>query len=50
MVHATGRDRAYGLEPGFSLALFNFSWAPAGAIGAIAGDGSRTPRRVAIAY
>ena len=33
----TEAAEAHGLEPGFSFALFNFSWAPAGAIGSIAG-------------
>jgi predicted MFS family arabinose efflux permease len=33
----TEAAESHGLEPGFSFALFNFSWAPAGAIGAIAG-------------
>jgi MFS family permease len=33
----TEAAEAHGLEHGFSFALFNFSWAPAGAIGSIAG-------------
>ena len=33
----TEAAEAHGLEHGFSFALFNFAWAPAGAIGAIAG-------------
>jgi MFS family permease len=33
----TEAAESHGLEPGFAFALFNFSWAPAGAIGAIAG-------------
>ena len=33
----TAGSESHGLEPGFSFALFNFSWAPAGAIGSIAG-------------
>ena len=33
----TEAAESHGLEPGFSFALFNFSWAPAGAVGAIAG-------------
>jgi MFS family permease len=33
----TEAAESHGLEPGFSFALFNFSWAPAGAIGSIAG-------------
>jgi MFS family permease len=33
----TEAAESHGLGPGFSFALFNFSWAPAGAIGAIAG-------------
>jgi MFS family permease len=33
----TEAAESHGLESGFSFALFNFSWAPAGAVGAIAG-------------
>ncbi len=33
----TEAAEAHGLEHGFSFALFNFAWAPAGAIGAVAG-------------
>ena len=33
----TEAAEAHGLEHGLSFALFNFSWAPAGAFGAIAG-------------
>ena len=33
----TEAAESHGLERGFSFALFNFSWAPAGAVGAIAG-------------
>jgi MFS family permease len=33
----TEAAESHGLEPGFSFALFNFAWAPAGAIGAVAG-------------
>jgi MFS family permease len=33
----TEAAEAYGLGHGFSFALFNFAWAPAGALGAVAG-------------
>ena len=33
----TEAAESHGLERGFSFALFNFAWAPAGAVGAIAG-------------
>lgn len=33
----TEAAESHGLGPGFSFALFNFSWAPAGAVGSIAG-------------
>ena len=33
----TEAAESHGLEPGFSFALFNLAWAPAGATGAIAG-------------
>ena len=33
----TEAAESHGLGPGLSFALFNFAWAPAGAIGAIAG-------------
>jgi predicted MFS family arabinose efflux permease len=33
----TEAAESHGLEHGLSFALFNFAWAPAGALGAIAG-------------